>query len=397
MNLFMTTCVCASFIGVVGGLLLPVLGAVPDAMIIVVSAVLAGTHEERQTQVAVGVGTLAGSTIMLLTIPYGIGMILARTDIIGGEAVDQINTKPITAIHQTGITVDDDTKVNARIMIATSLSYLLVQGVAFAYLSSPEDGQKLEDKFALAGFVVCAILLCLYSFYQVWNPKLQEKKMDEAKRAHMQRTAVIRMKQALEKQMDGQALRFGDAGGSALSKSGLLYNGQGGTSLNTTEKTPLLSSSYDMRATFDEPADIPQYSDRELEDVHVDIREVGLYWRSKAIKDVAKMEKGDSVQVTVGDDDDDDKEEENHDEQELGEGEAKKIAIKAAILLSIGTAIVVIFSDPMVDVIGDFGISTGIPAFYVSFVVTPFCSNASELISSLIFASKKKRKNSSLT
>lgn len=36
-------------------------------------------------------------------------------------------------------------------------------------------------------------------------------------------------------------------------------------------------------------------------------------------------------------------------------------------------------------------------AFYVSFVVTPLCSNASELVSSLIFASKKKKENVSMT
>jgi Ca2+/Na+ antiporter len=35
--------------------------------------------------------------------------------------------------------------------------------------------------------------------------------------------------------------------------------------------------------------------------------------------------------------------------------------------------------------------------FFVSFIITPFCSNASELISSLIFASKKKVENASLT
>lgn len=35
--------------------------------------------------------------------------------------------------------------------------------------------------------------------------------------------------------------------------------------------------------------------------------------------------------------------------------------------------------------------------FYLSFVITPICSNASELVSSLIFASKKKKINSSMT
>ena len=53
--------------GLIGGLLLPVLGAVPDAAIIVVSG-LGGSVEEAQDQVSVGMGTLAGSTIMLLTL-----------------------------------------------------------------------------------------------------------------------------------------------------------------------------------------------------------------------------------------------------------------------------------------------------------------------------------------
>lgn len=35
--------------------------------------------------------------------------------------------------------------------------------------------------------------------------------------------------------------------------------------------------------------------------------------------------------------------------------------------------------------------------FYVSFVITPICSNASELVSSLMFAAKKTKINSSLT
>lgn len=35
--------------------------------------------------------------------------------------------------------------------------------------------------------------------------------------------------------------------------------------------------------------------------------------------------------------------------------------------------------------------------FYISFIVTPICSNASEIVSSLIFASKKKKVTSSMT
>ena len=43
----------------------------------------------------------------------------------------------------------------------------------------------------------------------------------------------------------------------------------------------------------------------------------------------------------------------------------------------------------MVEAISAFAGTTGIPAFYVSFVVTPLASNASEVIASLRFATKK--------
>lgn len=55
----------------------------------------------------------------------------------------------------------------------------------------------------------------------------------------------------------------------------------------------------------------------------------------------------------------------------------------------IGTILVLLFSDPMVDVLVQIGKQTGIPAFYVSFVLAPIASNASELVSSYKLAAKK--------
>lgn len=66
--------------GIVGGLLIPILGAVPDCAIILISGLGEGTQAEIQEQIAVGVGTLVGSTVMLLTIPWGVGIFLGRRD-----------------------------------------------------------------------------------------------------------------------------------------------------------------------------------------------------------------------------------------------------------------------------------------------------------------------------
>lgn len=50
-----------------------------------------------------------------------------------------------------------------------------------------------------------------------------------------------------------------------------------------------------------------------------------------------------------------------------------------------------------VDTVSAFAKATGISPFIVSFVVTPFASNASELVTSLTFASRKRKRNISLT
>ena len=47
--------------------MLPILGAVPDGAIMLFS----GLGPDAQEQMQVGVGALAGSTIMLLTVPWG--------------------------------------------------------------------------------------------------------------------------------------------------------------------------------------------------------------------------------------------------------------------------------------------------------------------------------------
>lgn len=54
---------------------------------------------------------------------------------------------------------------------------------------------------------------------------------------------------------------------------------------------------------------------------------------------------------------------------------------------------VLVFSDPMVDLLSEIGVRTDISAFYISFVIAPVASNASELVAALNYASKKTSKS----
>ena len=66
-----------SLAGVVGSVVLPVLGAVPDGAIVLFS----GMGDNAQEELTIGVGALAGSTIFLLTIPWALCILGGRVHI----------------------------------------------------------------------------------------------------------------------------------------------------------------------------------------------------------------------------------------------------------------------------------------------------------------------------
>jgi Ca2+/Na+ antiporter len=70
-----------------------------------------------------------------------------------------------------------------------------------------------------------------------------------------------------------------------------------------------------------------------------------------------------------------------------------KIKKRAGMKLLIGSLLVLIFSDPMCDMLGVIGDLVKIPKFYVAFLLAPLASNASELIAAMKLAAKKSEKS----
>jgi Ca2+/Na+ antiporter len=65
------------------------------------------------------------------------------------------------------------------------------------------------------------------------------------------------------------------------------------------------------------------------------------------------------------------------------------IKLRSFYMMAIGTIIVLIVSDPMVDVLTEIGDRINVSSFYVAFVLAPIASNASEVIASYNYAAKK--------
>ena len=98
-----------------------------------------GLGPNAQEQLTVGIGAIAGSTVMLLTIPWGLSIIMGKVPIrADGTANYKKKGLQANASYCTGygVTPEASIRSNAVIMVATSLIYLIIQGPAFAYATN---------------------------------------------------------------------------------------------------------------------------------------------------------------------------------------------------------------------------------------------------------------------
>jgi Ca2+/Na+ antiporter len=145
--------------GIIGGLFLPILGALPDAMLILVSG-LSGTTATAQTQVSVGMGLLAGSTVMLITIIWGSCVIVGKCDLVDSVAQDTQDTKGFS-LTESGVSTDIWTCWGARIMVISVIPFLVVQ---IPQALNSTSGRHFA---VLIGLIVSLLLLVSYCVYQV--------------------------------------------------------------------------------------------------------------------------------------------------------------------------------------------------------------------------------------
>jgi Ca2+/Na+ antiporter len=353
--------------GLIGGFVLPLLGALPDGAIVVLS-VLSSDPVILKEEIKVGMGTLAGSTIMLLTIAWTGGVFLGRCDISEkGEAIDSTLTQRWNFL-KTGVTCDDDVKMTSRIMAGTSLSYLVILIVALVFYGKTDAVQlDNQEEFALAGFISCTVFFIAYSIWSVCNIKRQEKQIVAAQeKIFIQNveTALMAEVEKIEEKLDNkQSKRKLDI------QRGDDESYTDDDVLHISESGPLLGTINAIKATAHGVGSAINLNPHDHGTTVEDVKEI-----VKLIEEDIEQDESDREVLTK-----------------------KQILIRAPIMLIVGAAILSAFSDPMVKAITNFSLSIKISPFYTSFIVVPFASNASELIASLLFAYKKKKKNISLT
>ena len=165
-------------VGIVGSIVLPVLGAVPDGAIVLFSGM--GPRDQVEQQVAVGIGALAGSTIMLLTVPWCLSVVAGRVDLNANGTPNyrkkangtKLSNRGLSSLLTTGVSCSREIAVTAYMMLGTALVYVVIQGPAFEDISKyGQDNQAAiasgVSKYALAGFVLTIACFAAYMWYMV--------------------------------------------------------------------------------------------------------------------------------------------------------------------------------------------------------------------------------------
>ncbi|KAL3702063.1 hypothetical protein R1sor_020085 [Riccia sorocarpa] len=421
--------------GLIGGLLLPILGALPDALLILVSG-LSASAEEAQAQVLVGMGLLAGSTIMLLTLLWGSSLIAGRCDLepgYGGQlyAKDRQLTKGFS-LTETGVTTDQQTRVSSWIMMVTVLPYLVAQSpVIFGW------GAEASRITVLLGCVLALIGLASYCTYQVTFPWIQQRWIYRARLKLHKVHALHRMSSYAQRNTLGNLLQadgrtpdtyvlyklfesFDTNQDKYLSVEEVraLIVGLGIVSQQDIPEEEVVNSwmaeldvnnsgkmSQDEFVTgmkkWIESFDLPQQRPQPKRKNTIRRSETVTESNGAPEHDVPHLffgrqreEAEQSYNALLNDQGGN---EEDSDEEEKHAPTRGQVILTAVLYLVAGALIAGIMADPLVGAIGNFSKKSGISPFFISFVATPMATNSSEAISSILFALKKKKKNISMT
>lgn len=442
-----------SMAGLVGGVVLPLLGAVPDGAIVLFSG-LSPDLEKAQETLSVGVGALAGSTIMLLTIPFALSIYGGRVDLLEPDykTANYVVKPKLTpkrnvmhAMKSSGVAISEAIQHGGKLMALTSTPYLLIQIPAMFIHGKNEDVGKAEHWWSFLGFLLCVFGLFVYMRKQL---KFSREGQDRDKRMAVMKKVLKAGKMSLSgmvaseirKAEDEEAafnVRNGTDNGASQYQSFQLnnvtaghhhpdfpsakvaellaelvgdafrtYDTDGSGQLDQLE-TSVFFRDFHEAITEEEMSALFNRYDHDKSG-KIDFHEfIGLAY--SLIKAQEIKQQGELVlQTTMGDNAIRDRnhaaiaenafaeveeEEVPHEFTDLSPSDQQNAIKKRAFLMLLtGTIMVLAFSDPMVDVFAEIGVRTGIPPFYVSFILAPLASNASEVLSTMYYAGKKTRK-----
>ncbi|KAK6919144.1 EF-hand domain [Dillenia turbinata] len=382
--------------GIIGGLFLPILSALPDATIILASG-LSGSTETAQSQVSVGMGLLAGSTVMLLTLLWGSCVVVGKCDLVDSVAVDLKDTKGFS-LMESGVTTDLWTTYAAKIMIVSVIPFIIVQ---IPDILNSSSGSQIA---VLVALIVAIILLITYCLFQIFQPRFQKRRLAYAKHKHLM-SGILKY---LKMHSVGKFLREDGEPNLEVIENLFRSIDEDSDGYLSAKDLKTLMMGIRFQEMDMEMADAVAMVMEDFDtsgDASIEKNEFikGISkWVNKAKRSAMFAHGRGSLSVTILNEFEAKTRREENLMADQPDENVEKIenpkwnATKAVLMLLLGTLIAAVVADPLVDAVDNFSTATSIPSFFVSFVVLPFASS-SEIVTDLIFAGRKKLRTASLT
>ncbi|KAI4322990.1 hypothetical protein L6164_022634 [Bauhinia variegata] len=172
--------------GIFGASAFDLLGALPESLILLVSGLLSTNKETAQDYAYTGVGLLAGSSILLLTVVWGTCVIAGskkyetHSNFTVTDVADSAYTRLKSFLTGSGITTDLETSYIARIMVFSITPLLIMQIPSFFHFSF-----GLRSAILIVALIITVIFLFLYFIYQVFQPWIQKRRLEFVKHDHV--------------------------------------------------------------------------------------------------------------------------------------------------------------------------------------------------------------------
>lgn len=403
--------------GMVGSIVLPLLGAVPDSLMVIFS----GLSDHPEETLSVGVGALAGSTIMLLTVPWFLSVVGGRVaiDFSSGKAVysktqHHVTGLGISSLYAQGVESSSIVKKNAVFMMMSSLLYLSIQVPSL--ILSPDN--PIIDDCSLAGCLACLVVFVVYVWNQYAAGKVKdsvvseivaEARVDAIRAGEVTLLGAMRSLLAREDiggTLDRPLIEIPDQHVEELRRILLPFFKQyESRSVNSrigfTDFRSILHDVGMDRLSLQETESLFARCDQDVSG-HIDFDEF-VQLALMLIKDIDQIVDVDRffgvtpppvrLSSTGAEDEEDDFEIPEDLVSLTAEQQQWRIKLRAAEKMCLGTFLVFVFSDPAVEVMTEIASRVDVSPFFVSFVLAPLASNASEVIAAYNYASRKSRKS----
>ncbi|KAG2683891.1 hypothetical protein I3760_10G055100 [Carya illinoinensis] len=371
--------------GIFGATLFQILGTIPQVALVLAIGVT-GSTSTIETLATMGMGLLAGSTIMLLTLVWASVVSFGSYDLSqpSSNSSDEENVKPFSLTGY-GVSTDVETYYTARIMMASMIPFLILQ---LAKILNSTSGERIV---VLVSLIVTLVFLFVYCTFQVFQPWIQNRRYEYLTRSYVQinllpslltaggrpnLTAIREFFQKIDKNRDNFI--------SVSELRALILGIQIEVGLNEDELEAKVMQEFDISGDdrINETEFVKGISKWLVLSRHPANEQD--HDRPKFFNRSSKRSKQQSLLTQ---------------KQEIITKTQRTLLnyVKAAVLLLVGTATSTLLGLPLMQTLQEFSSDVNIPSFLVTYVLVPLALNIRQALATIASAREKTEKAISLT